>query len=177
MTVPRHRSPEPCRRRPKRRRLGSDLSYGWWFGELRAPGSSSCSSASKGPDGRQRGGREQRRRRARRRPEFGVGEDDAAVHGRRSWCMRSAPESMVSRRVLLGRAEELGSAGLAGHGDGRSSVSRGRRLTGENGGGEKGGRSRSSQRVRGGGQQARGRSGGGESCDGGRRMQRTRTTA
>ena len=79
--------------------------------------------------------------------------------------MRSAPESMVSRRVLLGRAEELGSAGLAGHGDGRSSVSWGRRLTGENGGGEKGGRSRSSQRVRGGGQQARGRSGGGESTD------------
>jgi len=77
----------------------------------------------------------------------GVGEDDAVVHGRRSWCVRSAPESMVSRRVLLGRAEELGSAGRARHGDGRSSVSQGRRLTGENGGGEQRGEMRSCNRA------------------------------
>ena len=69
------------------------MSYGWWFGELRAPGSSSCSSASKGPDGRQRGGREQRRRRARRRPEFGRGwvrrygaREEELVVATGSWC-------------------------------------------------------------------------------------------
>ena len=85
----------------------------------------------------------------------------AAVHGEAKRGLLRLRRDLESTRVLWRRAEELGSARLAGHGDGRSSMLVGRRLEGAGNSGKRGKRSRSSQRL--GGEAQRGRGGAGAS--------------
>ena len=91
----------------------------------------------------------------KRRPELGSSGSGALVRARANGAASSLPGDAVSMLVLLRRAGEVGSAGLAGHGGGARELV-GQRLEGERDKGRRGKRLQASQRIFWCGRRARG---------------------
>ena len=92
----------------------------------------------------------------KRRPELGSSGSGALVRARANGAASSLPGDAVSMLVLLRRAGEVGSAGLAGHGGGGARELVGQRLEGERDKGRRGKTLQASQRIFWCGRRARG---------------------